>query len=71
MAEKEEGTPAKVEEIVTKTGVYGELNQVMCKILEGSEEGRVLRRNVKGPIQEGDTIVLLDTSTEAKKIQQR
>lgn len=68
---KEEGTPAKVEEIVTKTGVYGEINQVMCKILKGSEEGRVLRRNVKGPIQEDDIILLLDTSTEAKRIRER
>ena len=47
----EAGTPAEVVEIVKKTGVHGEVTQVLCKILDGIEKGRVKRRNVKGKFE--------------------
>ncbi len=65
------GTPALVVEIVGRTGVHGELTQVMVKILEGPEKGRVKRRNILGPVKVGDVVVLLDTRREAKKITAR
>lgn len=65
---KEGATPAEVVEIVGKTGVYGEIMQVMCKILEGRDQGRVIRRNVKGPIEVGDILMILRTDVEAKPI---
>jgi len=64
----DKGTPAEVVEIVQRTGVYGEIVQVLCKILEGPEQGRVKRRNVKGNIKKGDIIILLSTEREAKEI---
>lgn len=64
----DKGTPAEVVEIVQRTGVYGEIVQVLCKILEGPEQGRVKRRNVKGNIKKGDVIILLSTEREAKEI---
>jgi len=64
----EKGTPAEVVEIVQRTGVYGEIVQVLCKILEGPEQGRVKRRNVKGNVKKGDVIILLSTEREAKEI---
>ncbi|MEK6941792.1 MAG: 30S ribosomal protein S28e [archaeon] len=64
----DKGTPAEVVEIIQRTGVYGEIVQVLCKILEGPEEGRVKRRNVKGAVKKGDIIVLLSTEREAKEI---
>jgi len=67
MAE-EKGTMAEVVDVVKRTGVTGEITQVMCKILEGPEQGRVKRRNVKGLIKKGDIIVLLSTEREAKEI---
>ncbi len=67
MSEKE-AEKAKVIEVIGKTGVQGGINQVMAKVLEGKEEGRTKRRNVKGPVKEGDILLLKDTETEAKPI---
>lgn len=63
-----EGYPAEIVEIRTKTGVYGEIYQVLCKVLEGPDSGRVILRNVKGPVKEGMIIMLLETEREAKEI---
>lgn len=62
------GTPAEVVDIIQRTGVYGEIVQVLCRILEGPEQGRVKRRNVKGKVKKGDVIILLSTEREAKEI---
>ncbi|MFC2175332.1 30S ribosomal protein S28e [archaeon] len=71
MAEEHEGFPAQVMEVVARTGVYGEIHQVMAKVLDGRDKGRVMRRNVKGPIKVGDVLILMDTKTEAKPIRAR
>ncbi len=65
---EERGTPAEVVEVIQRTGVHGEIIQVLCKILEGPEQGRVKRRNVKGNLKKGDIIILLSTEREAKEI---
>ena len=68
MPDDDRGTPAEIVEIVSRTGAHGEIVQVMCKILEGMESGRVKRRNVKGNVRVGDVIILLSTEREAKEI---
>lgn len=64
----ETGTPAEVVEVVKRTGVHGEISQVLCRILDGVEKGRVKRRNVKGLLRVGDKLILLNTEREAKEI---
>jgi small subunit ribosomal protein S28e len=64
----DDATPVEVVEVRAKTGIHGEANQVMCKILEGKDRGRVIRSNVKGPVRKGDILLLLETEREAKEI---
>ena len=69
MAEaQQQGTPAEVVDIIRRTGVHGEIIQVMLRILDGPEQGRIKRRNVKGNVQKGDVIILLSTEREAGEI---
>ena len=51
-----------------KTGMFGSIIQVMCKILEGKDKGRVIRRNISGRAKVGDMLRFGDTSREDKPI---
>jgi len=63
-----EGVPGEVKEIVARAGSRGELTQVMCQILDGRDKGKAIRRNVKGPVQVGDVLILLETEIEAQRL---
>ena len=63
--------PAVVEEIVGRTGFRGEVTQVKCRILQGNDQGKVMRRNVKGPIKLRDILMLRETQIEARRIRSK
>jgi small subunit ribosomal protein S28e len=63
-----QATPARVEEIIGRTGTRGEVTQIRCKVLDGRDANKVIRRNVRGPIQLGDILMLRETEYEAQKL---
>ncbi|MCF7871753.1 30S ribosomal protein S28e [Candidatus Woesearchaeota archaeon] len=60
--------PASVEEIVGRTGTRGEAIQIRCKIMDGRDKNKIVRRNVKGPVQIGDILMLRETEIEARPL---
>jgi len=62
------GVPAEIKEIMTRQGTKGDVTQILCKILDGRDKNKTLRRNVRGPVRLGDILVLLETEMEAQRM---
>ena len=68
LREEVEGVLSQVTEVVGKTGVFGEVNQVLCRVLAGRDKGRIIRRNVKGPVRINDYLLLSESEREARPL---
>ena len=66
-----DGIPAQVVEILGRTGMRGEATSVKVRVLDGNDRGRIIRRNVLGPVATGDQLLLMDSSREAKALDRR
>jgi small subunit ribosomal protein S28e len=61
---------AQVLEAVGRTGGRGEVTQIICRVLAGKNQGKEMRRNVKGPVRIGDLLTLRETEIEARRIRE-
>ena len=60
--------PGEVETIIGNASAKGGVTQVRVKVLGGRDQGKIITRNVRGPIKIGDTLMMTETEYEARKV---
>lgn len=59
-----EANAAEVIQVMERLGVKG-VSRVRVKVIDGRDKGKIITRNVVGPIRRGDVILLKDTAMDS------
>jgi len=65
-----EANAAEVIQVMERLGVKG-VSRIRVKVLDGRDKGKILTRNVVGPIKRGDVILLKDTAMDSVQAMSR
>lgn len=59
-----EATPAEIISVMGRQGTKG-VTRVKCRVIDGKDRGKILSRNVMGPVRLGDIVMLTETEMES------
>jgi len=60
----DDATPCEVVQIVGRVGAKG-ITRVKARVLDGKDKGKILTRNVIGPLRLGDVLMVRETEMES------
>lgn len=60
----DDATPAEIIAVFGRAGTKG-VTSVKCRVTDGRDKGKILTRNVMGPIKMGDIVMLRETEMES------
>ena len=60
----QDATPCEVIQIIGRVGAKG-ITKLKARVMDGKDKGKILTRNVIGPLRIGDVLMLRETEMES------